>query len=98
MTTAWQKLLAASELTSGTAWELLSNPKQGGGGGGLLILQSRALELGQVGGVSIPVSIDEPAIPVSLPDPDANNNKTPVDVSSNKQAVSVATNTSTIVA
>lgn len=30
---AWQKLLAASQLAAGTAWQLISNPKQGVGGG-----------------------------------------------------------------
>lgn len=30
--TAWTKLLACSQLTSGTAWELISAPKTGGAG------------------------------------------------------------------
>ena len=30
--TAWAKLLAASSLTSGTAWQLISNPNEGGAG------------------------------------------------------------------
>lgn len=30
--TAWQKLLACSQLLAGTAWQLISNPKTGGAG------------------------------------------------------------------
>jgi len=31
---AWDKLLAASSLLAGTAWQLISSPKTGGGGPG----------------------------------------------------------------
>ncbi len=41
MTTFWQRVLAASQLTSGTLWDLISNPKTGEGGvGGTTVVDS----------------------------------------------------------
>jgi len=36
---AWDKLLAASSLLAGTAWQLISAPKTGGGSGGTVYVQ-----------------------------------------------------------
>ena len=41
---AWQKLLAASQLAAGTAWQLISNPKLGTGGG-VIVNDGIAIEL-----------------------------------------------------
>lgn len=43
---AWEKLLAASQLTTGSAWDLLSNPKQGGAG--LVINDGVAVEVAEM--------------------------------------------------
>jgi len=36
---AWDKLLAASSLLAGTAWQLISSPKTGSGSGGTVYVQ-----------------------------------------------------------
>jgi len=36
---AWDKLLAASSLLAGTAWELISSPKTGSGSGATVYVQ-----------------------------------------------------------
>ncbi len=43
---AWQKLLAASQLAAGTAWQLISNPKTGLGGG-VIVNDGVSVEVGE---------------------------------------------------
>lgn len=59
---AWQKLLAASQLAAGTAWQLLSNPKTGIGGG---IIVNDGVEV-EVGQDPFSVEIDTMQIDVEL--------------------------------
>ncbi len=42
MTTFWQHLVAASSLTVGNVWDLITHPKTGGSGGTILVSDATA--------------------------------------------------------
>lgn len=49
--TAWAKLLAASQLLAGTAWQLISSPKVGGAG--LIVNDGVTAEIGDETAVEV---------------------------------------------
>ena len=58
---AWQRLLAASSLAIGTAWDLITHPKTGGGGttyntGATVALTDSALQVSIAGAVMVQVA------------------------------------------
>jgi len=54
---AWDKLLAASSLLAGTAWQLISSPKTGSGSGATVYVQQIDVRLDD-GNVSSSVVVD----------------------------------------
>lgn len=58
---AWQRLLAASSLAVGTAWDLITNPKTGGAG---VVVNTGAVAL--VPDTSMSVAIADAGITVAL--------------------------------
>lgn len=67
--TAWQKLLAASTLSAGTAWALISSPKTGLGAG-LVVNDGVAVELAEsdvaVEVLDMQVDVEVDATPVAV--------------------------------
>lgn len=70
--TAWEKLLAASSLLAGTAWQLIGSPKTGGAG--LVVNDGVAVELSdaslyaEIEPMQIEVELAEPTVTVDLAD------------------------------
>lgn len=69
--TAWIKLLAASRLSSGTAWQLISDPKAGGG---VIVSDGIAVDLAdspyeaEFQPMQIDVELSETAVAVEVAD------------------------------
>lgn len=69
---AWEALLAASSLTSGTAWELLTHPKEGGGLVGTIISDGYFVEmpsteiLAEVVEMNVEIQLDNQPVSVEL--------------------------------
>lgn len=69
--TAWQKLLAASQLLAGTAWELISNPKTGTGGGvivndGVEVEISQEAVIAEIEPMDIELELEETSVKVEV--------------------------------
>jgi hypothetical protein len=69
--TAWQKLLAASSLTSGTAWQLISNPRIGSGvvvNDGIAVDVAEEPFLVELDAMQLDVELSDAAVEVELAD------------------------------
>ena len=60
---AWTKLLAASSLAIGTAWDLISNPKTGGSG--VVVNNGATIALADT---SLTIALDDASRPIALVD------------------------------
>jgi len=59
--TAWQRLIAASSLAIGTAWDLIANPKTGGAG--VVVSNGATIQLTDT---NVIAALDEPTFVVAL--------------------------------